>query len=1201
MLKSTANKRERLITIPVVILLGFIIVVLLVLLFPSQSTFEDQRYIKKPDQLSIAYLKTIYKLRPNNIKLRLILAQQYVSISKWQEAQKLIDEFIVINSENKAQVDFIKVQIYKVKYEYMKQNNPKRQQVLRKAREILKYIDIKQLDKHTLSLLANVALGINRPAVAAKIYKRLAETDINNSTKWWAKAGKWARASGQPKLASLYYLNAYQSSDTEKDGETYAGFFVISSLESKQYELAIKSLKKYLVEFPDNKYFLETIVSAYSLLGNMKKAAQWNKKLWLKHGQNSEEITLRQINLEMSITHLVHAREYAVRLVAINKSNRNYRRRLAQLYEWTSQPINAQKEWEKLVRNASTSYAAEQSLRLAMMNYDEPAIINAIEHIAIKRKLTNKEILEKISSYGRQGKLNSIQVALDEYLRKNPKDKKKWFALAALYENQSNYKSAVSTWGKIEAIFSDETPAAIKQVELYWDYQVHKKAYLKAKSINQDYSRIESMYHLEILSELGWRFNDNEMLRKASTEIIVRDKKNSQAYKRLLKLADEKGDVEQAVILAEAAWKNTGKGTFLRLAIDTAIEEKDRPRVEYLLNLALKNNKNIKDLVDYIVVIAELEDKRKHYQSAAKYYEYAVKLNPHDKAIHVGYLWALLNSHQRQKLKRYLKAFKSNASHSSMYWPVYAAATFEIGEAKESAYWHRRIIALYPEDNIWKLSYADALESAGQFNSAYKIRLYVMNKLRKNNIYTMLSAQPVNSLTKQYLNLEMNLGVGANVNKMVNEIIRKSRYSKNKIPYEFLVAWYGSLKQDDMSRYWHLQQQLSRMNVSDNEKLNFALMENDTFIINNIITRDSEIPPTDRNEGLIRLGLYEAALENSIEGIGLLYSRSERLVSRQQSASLSAVLHNYWTTKFDKNTNGELDISRLNFSTKINVHNWNYGMAVSKNNLYLDSSVVNLNGNNDETEFGFSVMRPGRRFNFLTDIKVNQRGDKNINPVKARLDYQLSSRTNLEFLWEKNQLVDESSQLRTLGMQDKLYIAINSNITSREYINTAISKLKYKSRWGESIASGWRADVNVGHHVTTGINKLVVQFDVNFLKNTLENNLAPQLSQRLPIGSTTSSIAANEFGTVGISLRLNRGEILSTYPQVGSFRYYADAWLGQVYPTNALAYRFSAGFGSRILGNDELSFGFYRDQTANQVNALTSWGVSLNYRSYIGR
>jgi len=109
------------------------------------------------------------------------------------------------------------------------------------------------------------------------------------------------------------------------------------------------------------------------------------------------------------------------------------------------------------------------------------------------------------------------------------------------------------------------------------------------------------------------------------------------------------------------------------------------------------------------------------------------------------------------------------------------------------------------------------------------------------------------------------------------------------------------------------------------------------------------------------------------------------------------------------------------------------------------------------------------------------------------------------------------------------------------------------------------------------------------------------VSQRLPTGSTTSLLVAEEFGTVGVSMRLNRGQIKSSYPQVGSLRYFMDAWIGRAYPAKDFATRFSAGFGTRIIGNDELSLGLYTDQTKNRVGNQNSWGINLLYRNYIGR
>lgn len=1198
---STANSREHLIALPSVILMGMVIIFLMTLLFPKKSTFEDQRYIQNPDQLSIAYLKAIYKLRPLDIGLRLTLSKQLVSIGKWQEAREVLSGAKLLNGKDLNQAAIIYVKIYQGEYESMQEDSPARAKALMKAHDILNDIDVFLYDISSLQLLSEAALNLSKPDLASIIYKRLAELDKENKAKWWALAGKWARASSQPALAGVYYSKAYHASKNSEQSINYGKLSVVSSIEASQHALTINYLKKYLSRFPKNYYFLEIIVSVYKMQGNIKAEAKWNKKFWLHYKQGDEKVTLRQLDLELALAHLQHARKFSYKLVSIKPNNNKYRRRLAQLEEWTGHPIAAQKQWQILARESNKPDEDEQVLRLSIMNFDEDSTIAALINIAEKRPLTTNEMLERVYSYERQGKPISSQIALDKYLSMNPDDKKMWFILAGLYENQNDYEGAVKTWRRIEALFDGKAQAAMQQIELHWDYQNHEEAYLKARTIDQDFSKIKTFYHVEILSELGWRFRDGQLLRKASLEMLRRDEKNELAYERLLILADENKDVDQAVMLAEAAWRHTGNSIFLRMAIETAIDKNNRKHIEYLLGLALQRKNNVNDLVDYVLVMAELEDKNENFLSAAKYYEYAMRLDPDVKSIHIGFLWSLLNSKQKSKLKHYLVAFKSKANKFSQYWPIYAAATHEIGESRESVYWHNRIMQQYPDNDLWLLSYADALEADSRYSSALKLRLYVMKKIRANSLYTLLSKQSTNQLTKAYILLERNNGSGVNAGNMLKTIINNDQQSNKKIPYEFLVAWYISYANHDMAKYWHLRQQLSRMKASDNQMLTLALNENNLKDVENYVLKKSAISPVDRNEGLRRLGLYEQALAGSIPNIGLLSNKKEKLLYREQAASLLNILPNYWATGTDRHTNGELVITELEAQTKASLHKKVLGLSASQNTLEINPLSVNLNENNIETEVDLKIMWPGRRINYYSNVNYNQRDDKSVFAMKLGMDYLFSKRTRIELAWENNQLSEESSALRALGVNDRTQVSLNANVGSREYINLRFSKVNYASRWGDKLADGWAADFNVGHRLSTGRNEWVIQFDTNWINNQLENNLPIEVSQRLPIGSTTDLLVAEEFGTIGMSMRVNRGRIKSNYPQVGSIRYFVDAWIGQVYPAKNFATRFSAGFGTRVIGNDELSLGVYSDQTKNRVGTQNSWGINLLYRNYIGR
>ena len=1198
MQESTANKREQLISVPAVILLGVVIVMLLVLLFPRKGTFEDQRYIKNPDQLSIAYLKTILKLQPDNIPLRLTLAQQYIAISKWQQAKQLIDNFNFQNANDKVLADIINLQAHTIQYASTKKDDPARFKILAKTRDILARMDISHFNPAQLQTLAKIALSLNRPAIAANIYQQLASQDVKNPAKWWALAGKWARASSQNKLARLYYLNAYKASADKKTAAKYAGLSVITTIEANQQQLAVESLNEYLRVFPDNKYFLESIVAAYKALGDLQKAAHWNRLLWKRQGQNNEKIILNQIELELALAHLQHAKKYAHKLVLLRPGNNKYRKQLAQLYEWTGNPVAAQKQWQILANNTKSATAIKHVLRLAKANYDDSATLKMLALIARKRRLTNKERLQQIAIYKRQGQLKLAQTMLKKYLSLNQNDKKNWFQLAMLYENQNDYKAAIQVWHKIEILFPDDADAKNRQIKLHWYYQNHNKAYALATTLDNNLDNISNIDLLKILMELGWRNQDTDLLYNASKNLIKYDNKNEAAYKWLLSIADEKHDAEQAVALAETAWKNTGKTIYLYLALNTSVKENNTRLANYLITLALQSDISHREMSDYVQIKAELEDKNQNYALAAKYYEYALLLNPDSHSIHVGLLWSLLNSQQRKKLKRYLVAFKEKATRFSRYWPAYAAATFEIGEIRESVYWHAQIVALYPDNNLWLLSYADALEAAEQYNSALKLRLYVMKKIRATDIYSLLTNQPVKQLALSYLSLERNYGLGAKTNHMLKTLINHNRHS---LPYEFLVAWYVTQNLDDKARYWHLSHQLSRQKIAASQFLTLALRENDTAVIKRTLDYKYAVSAVERNDGLIQLGQYEKALANSTAGMGLLSRQDERRAYREQAASLKAILPNDWLAETTQYSNGELRVSKVKAQLRSPFHNWNYAFTASKNKLDIAPSVVNLNGSNAEKELHLGVMRPGNIFNLYADLSYNQRHDKSILPLKLALDYKWSKRANFNLAWANNQLSTESSALRSLGMQDKLQVAINSDISNREYLNLQYAKTKYKSRWNETLANGWSADMSIGHRLSSGRNSWTIQADANWISNQLQSTLPPEVSQRLPVGTSVSTLVAAEFGTLGVSMRLNRGEIQSNYPQAGSLGYFGDIWIGQVFPTKDFAYRLSSGIAARIFGNDRLSLELYADQTKSKIGDQTSWGLSFSYRKFLGR
>ena len=59
------QRRPTFFSLPALLVMGVLLALVLFVLFPRQSAFEDLRYLSDPDAVSLAYLETLLKSDPD--------------------------------------------------------------------------------------------------------------------------------------------------------------------------------------------------------------------------------------------------------------------------------------------------------------------------------------------------------------------------------------------------------------------------------------------------------------------------------------------------------------------------------------------------------------------------------------------------------------------------------------------------------------------------------------------------------------------------------------------------------------------------------------------------------------------------------------------------------------------------------------------------------------------------------------------------------------------------------------------------------------------------------------------------------------------------------------------------------------------------------------------------------------------------------
>lgn len=196
-----------------------------------------------------------------------------------------------------------------------------------------------------------------------------------------------------------------------------------------------------------------------------------------------------------------------------------------------------------------------------------------------------------------------------------------------------------------------------------------------------------------------------------------------------------------------------------------------------------------------------------------------------------------------------------------------------------------------------------------------------------------------------------------------------------------------------------------------------------------------------------------------------------------------------------------------------------------------------------------------------------------------------------------NQVVDDTSGVRLLGARDRVSLGVSFDLTQREFANGVFDWHRYQGRGRAPISDGYVAYLEAGHRLRLadpGWNvRLAAYFEQNRLVPELPAGLAAQLADP---ATPVSDLVVPEFAMVGAATSLRRG--LPGEVPVGDrrLRWFADAWLGYLWPRNEFGFDLQLGLGLSARGAGELAAaGFVSNSRQGGGAEGFSWGVGLKY------
>lgn len=335
-------------------LLGFAFVTVSVLaaVVPTGEEYAKIANVETPTAYSIAYLEVLTRANPEDVHLRMLYVRQLQALGRYSEALTVLepaleDAHYFIEAHNLA------LHLHLAEARRLPEGSLARQEAfVRIEKELPVLMELDQ-PPEVLWELSGLALELDRPALAAAILVRLADTNPKQRTAALAEAARWFRASGRGDLAANYAVRAAATELDPVKAKKFASFAIESREAMDDVFGAADLAKQYAERYPDDLSLNEHATRLSTACSRHKDAQRFGRHL-LEMQPESDGLLFDQMNRELAAGDLKSALVLAKRLVERNPHNIALRQNEARIAEWAGEPELALKDWLWLLGRGRT-------------------------------------------------------------------------------------------------------------------------------------------------------------------------------------------------------------------------------------------------------------------------------------------------------------------------------------------------------------------------------------------------------------------------------------------------------------------------------------------------------------------------------------------------------------------------------------------------------------------------------------------------------------------------------------------------------------------------------------------------------------------------------------------------------------------------------------------------------------------------------
>ncbi len=1188
-------------------IIGIVIVfsLMLYLLFPKDNIDEIIEQKGKNTNLSINYLESMLLYYPDNIKLQMILLNNYTSANKKKKAFALIDKILSKTEDKKILEEVLKIEYTLLKDNYFKKKDKK---LLAKIKnKLYKYFEFTKDNRDYMFFLTEASQMDFRKlkyiSLKGLIKQKPELIDYNLEKELYYLA----LSLGYKKEANSYLLKLSTYSNVDKDFKDNA---LSVMLQNKKYKEAIDLSTKLFLHAKEKKevenYFNIALYATAIQEGNNTIALRKLIGLY----KNSQEIKAYNIHFILDnllkVGDIKGASNFVLEAFKKypNEFNENnidlaiksliYNQKLKPALKmalFAKDKFQSSKWLDKAIELSIWQGKMQDAVRLNIVGY-RVFKDKKYEHYLLDKSSfnTSYEILNEIYT----NKLNSGDYSqieniakYYEYTAKTNEGENYFYKLYKKSKNREVLKQAIS--------FAYKNNHYKKGLKLYHTYKskygidktLHKESIKKLtalKDFRQTYSFLKELekeqkedkrlkailkkLHIEgeeniyvKLMDLAWIFKDYKYLYRILWKLEKKGELKEGGYNKLALLDKELNHGKKLAYLYNKSWKKTNNRAYIKALLYLYMENRKYKKFGKLLKSIKRKDKKVfeKD-INYHILLANYYVNISKIKKAKEEFKKAFKIDKKNIITHQAYIWFLIDNRFNKLLKKELRVLRKNPKlQRGVGFPsVVGALMFQHTDL--ALKWLRPLLKA-SSSLEYQIVYSDILQLQDRVNGANKVRLKLFKKLNR-----MIRKNPKLLKDKAFARVYLRLVV-----MFVTPYERKNLYFKKfkklfkqKDFMEMKLGWKSYIQSEDEVKYLASKYNMNipwlnlylAMSRGDNTaKQDLVKNYKDILAFRDRVTASKDIGDIAGAYSLAFKGMEDNRRDTD------LYKIYEGMVNRDFPKGNIK-------TKY-KNLSKSIDLieERVSYrwslykgiESKFSFNQYRYIKKKSKD--LLDSKIgISINNSHKNFIWKFEIAKHFAQKDFISSL--------------LDLSYQNSEfRVEVEAKYQNK--TNQTTQLQMIGIQDSVKVTATRKLSKRVAIGVSYKNSQYKTQTKDDMGGVQELKVSASYLVRGGYPDmhlstymLISRFrDVK--KDILPKNYT-ELGTQVSIGAVKNQEIHRDwrpFGLFGLSIN-NRQDIGTSL---------------------------SLGVSGEVMGEDLLNLSFDYSKGINMIS-YPSYGVNINYK-----